>query len=396
MSDDLLYPLLPPFRVHVYVDTSALRREHNLDTDSWKRFGQLSERGIITVYIHDLVGRELVSGVMDDYQQAWRSKNRDLRNGIEWAALADNHQHLQEVITKLSGLSEEAVREGFISWCDQIGAQMVSIDPSDTLEVWKRYFGHNSPFKQRKHRQDIPDAFVFVRSLSLKEALAMPLHVICSDKELRGAFEKAGMVAHETIGAFITSQSVKDSIRLSEEASRRAQTEQHWRAVAIQAIENQYSDIENNIIESLRRELANYDIQSKEFPIENQEATIVYTGEPDGIDIHLADLEYLGSEEALVPATIRLIGANVTMFFQKGDYWGMRDEERSKFPATNSDWNRHYVAAEASIDLVIRAMVRVELETDEYETMTVNDASIENIDKISIENIEDHIEVASK
>jgi hypothetical protein len=69
------------------------------------------------------------------------------------------------------------------------------------------------------------------------------------------------------------------------------------------------------------------------------------------------------------------------------------------FKAYDANWNDHYVAARGYLELLVEAVIRVDLEEDEYEEIIVTTSSIEEVKSIEMKEpdwISERIEAAER
>ena len=121
------------------------------------------------------------------------------------------------LLEKKDTTTAEATREANKS-CDafikKVGINEMPINKSDGTTVFKGYFAGDTPFREPKSREDLPDAFILCAAHRFAmEQFNRTRLAICTDKRLQSAIDKIEDVeAFENLMDFLQSDPVKEAM----------------------------------------------------------------------------------------------------------------------------------------------------------------------------------------
>jgi len=146
----------------VFLDTSVLPRDPNGNQDS-RVLKELVDAGIIEVHASTIVVREWTTQRQLEFEKKFNDAIGAV-DSIKRHPWASSISGLDDIATSLAPTREKA-REVSQAKCkeffDQLGCQLVGVDPAAAESAFSSYFEGLPPFGSIKNRKDIPDAFIF-------------------------------------------------------------------------------------------------------------------------------------------------------------------------------------------------------------------------------------------
>lgn len=170
----------------VFLDTSVLPRDPNGNQDS-RVLKELVDAGIIEVHTSTIVVREWTTQRQIEFEKKF-SDAISAVDSIKRHPWASSISGVDEIATSLAPTLEEA-RKVSQAKCeeffDQLGCQLVGIEPAAAESAFSSYFEGLPPFGSIKNRKDIPDAFIFEALKTVAEN--QPVLVAINDGRLADA-----------------------------------------------------------------------------------------------------------------------------------------------------------------------------------------------------------------
>ena len=339
-------------------------------------------KGHIALYVPEVVVREVQANLtskaqveFDKLQAAASALRRRLPASLladEWRALERDIKHATEHII-------QALEQDFGVWLSNVAASIDPIAEGDGGAVMDGYFLGKPPFKESRHRDDIPDAFILesIRRLSTSATL----HVVIRDERLaQAAADLSRVTVHRTLDSFIVSPGVQAILR------QVAGTENLATLARLVSSEPDLLDgklSDDDYVDLLAGE----SICSPLIPGDNNEATISMVGAVDDLTFDWGRAEYYGDDKVVVPFSfVTEVYADSYIF--KSDWYAMTDEESEAISVT--DWNDHYYLAQAPYQVVVVGLAAISLHLDLSERVFSTDevAAALNDCTIAVDSVE--------
>jgi hypothetical protein len=375
--------------IHLVIDTTAFRNDPARKKAAFRSLKRLAEAGEIRVHVPHVVMEEFLSQQIEQYV-AGLSEIRTLVVKFKKKHVPDvAREVLDNTDQQLNRLKEELVafaRTDFDQWVRETGAEVHGITESHGKRVIDAYFSGALPFREKKRREDIPDAFIWQVVLDLVESLG-EVHVVSGDGAIKTASEAhASIVCFGTVDEFIASDTCQTPLR------KNLANANFQRLVSVypQLLDEIRSAIDSEAVDIL----AGKTVTGHEIPDDNNEATITMIGEPEDIEMSIGDTEYFGDGLFVVPVTFTTECLLSYAIF-KSDLYGLPDDKIEQISI--SDLNDHYYDAEEDYVLTITASVAVNLKSAEVESEEIGDerlAELADEAETSLDSVEE-IEVPS-
>lgn len=368
--------------MRLLLDSSAVLCDPARSKEALKTVEHLVAKGHIALYVPEVVVREVQANLtskaqveFDKLQAAASALRRRLPASLladEWRALERDIKHATEHII-------QALEQDFGVWLSNVAASIDPIAEGDGGAVMDGYFLGKPPFKESRHRDDIPDAFILesIRRLSTSATL----HVVIRDERLaQAAADLSRVTVHRTLDSFIVSPGVQAILR------QVAGTENLATLARLVSSEPDLLDgklSDDDYVDLLAGE----SICSPLIPGDNNEATISMVGAVDDLTFDWGRAEYYGDDKVVVPFSfVTEVYADSYIF--KSDWYAMTDEESEAISVT--DWNDHYYLAQAPYQVVVVGLAAISLHLDLSERVFSTDevAAALNDCTIAVDSVE--------
>ena len=376
--------------IHLVIDTTAFRNDPARKKAAFRSLKRLAEAGEIRLHVPRVVIEEFLSQQIEQYV-AGLSEIRTLVVKFKKKHAPDVvREVLDNTDQQLSRLKEELVafaRTDFDQWVREAGAEVHGIAESHGKRVMDAYFSGAMPFREKKRREDIPDAFIWQVVLDLVESRG-EVHVVSKDGTIKTASEAhASIVWFGTVEEFIASDTCQTPLRKNLANANF----QRLLSVYPQLLDEIRSAVDSQAVDVLDGKT----VTGHEIPDDNNEATITSIGKSQNIEINARDAEYFGDGLFVIPVTFtNECLLNYAVF--KSDFYCLPEDKIEQVSV--SELNDHYYDAEEYYVLSVTASVVVNLESTEIESEDIgNDRLAELAEEadISLDSVGE-IEVPSE
>lgn len=358
--------------LHVIIDTSIYRNDPKRGKGAFRAFTRLCEGRKVTLYIPEYVKGEFVSqqkaSVEDEIRKiitAAKSIERRSRNERLVAFSEEITKAAEKILPKAGGLTTKE----FTMWAKRSNAVASKIRPEHAARVMEDYFEGAPPFSSIKHRNDIPDSFIWqtVRDIANNKK---HIYFIANDGELfKAAKALKNVTAYKTLEEFVESSEFQKAI---EEMTTEAMARNIAKAKRI-IPKNEGSlqtMVENDIIDAL----ANRTIHDSRIPDDNSEGRITMVGSPEDLVFNFENIEFYGGSEIGIPfSTTVECELNYAIF--KSDYYTLNEGKMDRISI--SELNDHYYDADETYDIEVDGVLSVELETKVLENPKATEEEVE-------------------
>src|SRR4051812_47973 len=218
---------------------------------------------------------------------------------------------------------------------------------SHAVEAFARYFRGHPPFRAVKHREDLPDGFVFAAAKDVVSS-SRPLHCVCSDSRLRDALATLpDCTVHQTFEALLQTQDMV-AARSTWEAERIWQSLKA--SISYERVEEEAADF---IQEHIGQFVEGKEVESPLIPDETNTARLQMYGSPESITF--VDREDWGAGW-LSLSTEFFVTATVEFLIYRSDAYDTAPEISVSFGDPEED---HYFDASAEVRIKVSATLAV-------------------------------------
>lgn len=301
--------------IDLVLDSSALRALRPNGPEA-RALRELVKLGAVMVHVSTIVEREVATGLADETMAKLR---------VNWAPEALRVELEQAV--KLVKNAGPSIELGVKEWLDSVGAKRHAPTLDETNRVFDGYFLHKKPFRSRKSREDLPDAFIVESLRTFTQISAGQIRFVTRDAALAAAAkELAGVEVHKELHALLASIDIARPV-----------TPKDMRECA----RGRLDEIKEAIIAALPDALHGFEVRSHSFPSDNSDATIMSAGAANELDLDTVDAAALGLDTLSIPFHCVVEDCLLALYIHKADY-GLVDDRRYSV----SDWNERYLHAE--------------------------------------------------
>lgn len=375
--------------INLVIDTTCLRNDPARKKAAFRALKKLTDVGELRLHISQIVMQEFLSQQTEQYlaglseiiAKSAKFKQKNIPHEIR--------QYLSGMEEHLNGLKEELAafaKADFDEWVSDLCAEVHPISESHGQKVMQAYFSGEAPFRERKRREDIPDAFIWQIIIDLAEQFSQ-LYVISNDGAIQIACEAhTNIVSFRTLDEFISSEICQTPLK-------KAQAKSNFERILVMAPEI-IDEIKRDVVSEAIDALHGKTVTSERIPDDNNEATIMLIGDPREIEMLTDDAEYYGDGLFVIPISFYSeCLVNYALF--KSDFYVLDDERAAQISI--SDLNEHYFDVEEYYDLFVKGLVAVNLGSEAIELEGVNDDQLRGMleeVEINLDSIEE-IEVPS-
>jgi len=290
----------------------------------------------VEVHVSSLVEREVATGLADKAK---------VQVNTAWVAEPDRSALMAAV--KVAEAAPAMIERGVTKWLDDLGAIRHAPTADESTRVWDAYFAGALPFKERKHRNDIPDCFILESLRTYAQTATVRTCFICLDGALAGAVSNIKNVeVHKDFPALLSEIQVKRVTSLEDLRD---------------ACDEYLPTLEHMIEEGLGSLIVQAELFDPSLPSDHNEATLVGYGDVTEIDFDWVDATLLGTDVVRIPFHCTVNDCAFDLFVFKAEYWSLSDEEEARFEVFDSDWNEKYLWARFQSDVHVEATIAVQL-----------------------------------
>lgn len=356
--------------LHVIIDTSIYRKDPKREKGGFRALKRLCKGQKVKLYVPEVVKREFISqqkiAIEEEIQKiltAAKSINRRSRSEI-LKGFADKTTKTADKLAPRVGAN---ARSEFKEWIEDCNAEVLAIRPKHGNRVMDDYFQGNPPFSSPKHRDDIPDSFIFHNIVDVANEHET-VYVIANDGGLFNAVATIKNVkAFKELDDFTSTQECQEAL-----AKLTGETIATNMERAKQIIPKQHETLalmlENDIVDAL----AYRTVRDHYFSEDSNEAVISMVGEAEPV-FDFDNIEYYGGSEIGIPFTA-VSECMVDYPIFKSEYVTMSDEEMSKISVT--ELNDHFFEAQQDFPIGVKGTLSVEIATDHLEDPDVSDGDL--------------------
>ena len=363
--------------IHIVADSTVYRADPRREKAAFKALARLAESEHVTLHIPEIVRREFLSQEEELHEKSAKAildAVHSLGRRPLDAAVAAEVKKIGDDNSGLVAKLKAAAAKEFSDWGRSISAVEHPLDPSHGGKMLDSYFGGTAPFKQKKNRNDIPDAFVW-QSIQDLARVHRPLYVVSGDGGISRPLEgNADFVVFASLEDLIASAPIQ------------ALLQQHNVSANLLAmlalLPGQLDFIASEIESDLVDELA-----GKTVGDDDSEPTISMVEKPEDIEVDLAEAVDHGGGLAVVPFKAK-VECLVEFGIDKSDYYVMSEDQSEGISV--SDLNDHRFLAEKYKTVCVEGSLSIQVDPDDLRAERVDGPALLNALKtgeISIDSI---------
>jgi uncharacterized protein with PIN domain len=258
---------------------------------------------------------------------------------------------LELALGNLEGKLQHHAEASMKAWLSRVGVQVHRVHPKHARRALDNYFSGGAPFKSKKSRADIPDAFIF-------ECLKDAMHVVSSDKEFAACAARiAGATVHAALDDLVGSAQIQTLLR-------NANTEQNLdqlREMLPDIREHFDAAIKALLVDSLVHET----FQAGQILSDDETATITGADDAENIEYNAKDAIYFGDGRVGLPFEAT-VGVLADYAIYKADWETLRFRRQAHVSV--SVRNEHYYGVEESLTLAVGGLLVVQFSDELFET----------------------------
>jgi len=358
--------------IHLIIDTSILKAEPYYKREEYKSLEILVKKGILKIYLPYIVENEYIEQLKEPYLKKFNSIKNYLKD------LAERHSTNAKEVANIeksidiakSNIEKNIIKDFETNFCIKLDIKKLDIELHHTKKVFSKYFKGLPPFKNKKSRNDIPDAFIFECIIDIKNKESNTV-VLVHDNELFNACKKNNITVFKSLEDFIKCNKIQNILTEHEQFSK-----------FIDYLKSNNS-IENFLKNRHIKELEYTTITDPQIPSDDNSAQIIDIYTPDNIECDFKKLIHYGNKKIGVPVTFDIeIIAEFFIFIS--DYYSYDYDF-----VFVEDWNDHYYNVGSEYLLHVKSIVIINMPQIDFSVPNINFDEISKKVSMSLNAIND-------
>ncbi|OPC55492.1 hypothetical protein BAY06_01000 [Elizabethkingia anophelis] len=354
----------------IVIDSTEFRKDRGLNKFDLSLIKGMGSEDLLTLHIPHFVYQECSTDSITQLTQDFTTIESSLlleNKGVDQTTYR-KALRIRKEITKLKQNIEASNQKLWNNFVKESKAILYDFDEKDSIFVFDAYFKGNPPFKSRKKRDDIPDAFIYqtVKKISSNKMV----YLVSEDANLR---EKSASLNNVTTFSsfsnlyldpgFVTTRNKYDEI---------VKNRQHIANLESILLDNQ--DVFEMVINTYIDKKVNYGgwhLVEMEVPSDNGDVSI-YAIDNIIIEVNKYNIQFIDNH-FFIPVIVKGV-ASIEYAIFKSDYW----QNSHRLPQPSEDLNKHYFLMEDSIPITLKKTFSIgkdyisdtedfELEMDEFD-----------------------------
>lgn len=365
--------------IHIVADSNIYRADPRREKAAFKALARLAQGRHVTLHIPEIVKREFLSQEEALHEKCAGEIHGAVRSlghrPLDPAVAAEVKKISDDNADLVAKLKAAAAKE-FSDWGRSISAVEHPLDPSHGGKMLDAYFGGAAPFKQKKNRNDIPDAFVW-QAIEDLARVHNPLYVVSGDGGIRQPLEgKPGIVVFGSLEDLIASAPIQALVQQHNVSAN---------LLAMMALLPGETAFIAGVIESPLVD----ELHGKMVGDDDSEPTISGVGEPQDLELEVNDAVDHGNGLAVVPFRCR-VECMVEFGIDKSDYYLLDEEEADGIGI--SELNDHRFLAEEDRMVLVEGSLSIQVDATKLQAERIEQQALVEILKagdFKIDSIED-------
>lgn len=370
--------------LHVVIDSTVLISDPARKKPAFRAVKNLTKARELQLHIPYVVEQEFLSHQTDSYSSSFQEMTGKISNFKKRLLPEKIHKFLEATMEGLTNLQQELmefVKNEFAEWQGGVNSKVHPVSESHGRRVLAAYFAGTPPFKEKKRRKDIPDAFIWQNVVDIADEVG-DLYVISSDKGILKACEgQPNITGFSSLEDFVSS----DVCRL---ALKEAQAKANFGRL-VELVTDLPAEIEIAVKSQAVDKLHGMTVNSEEIPEDNNEGMIVSVGDPQDIELSTSEAKYYGDGLVTIPVEF-FVECLLDYTIFKGDFYTLSDEKMERISI--SEHSDHCYSAEEYYDLHASAIVAIDFRSDSLENDNLTDKQLIELlngAEISLDSIEE-------
>ncbi len=194
--------------IDVILDAEVLKRDPSRRKGPFRALIALFASDMIKLHIPEVAAKEYLTHQHDFVRnisaKALQSIKQFHRLPLQQEKLAELSK-FEDLAREIEAESIKNIDGNFKDWCTSNNVEIPSVESTHGSQVIKAYFSGDPPFKSRKNRSDIPDAFIWMAIRDICEK-AKKVALISGDKKLVASCESGpnNLECFQSIEEFLT------------------------------------------------------------------------------------------------------------------------------------------------------------------------------------------------
>lgn len=203
-------------KLDVIFDTNVLRAEPYYQREEYNSLKILVDKNLIRVNLPKIVESEYFTQLEEPYNKKFKTTIASVKDLKKEAMIEKSEiEEIEDKIFELKKQSLVKLKDNFTSFFDNLKVIRNTFKEHHAHNVFDKYFKGENPFKNKKERKDIPDAFIFEIIKDIKNENDNCV-VLVKDNALIRACEEENVKYFKSLSEFIKTDEVQEALKIQE------------------------------------------------------------------------------------------------------------------------------------------------------------------------------------
>lgn len=275
----------------VVLDTNILDDHMGKSSESMRALSTLARENKVNICIPHVVEREHRSHIEYKARKALSEASKAIGALNQVLHETDVDVDLKALGIRLSEIRSKNLYPYILDeWIEDVGAEIVFPTHNHSLEVVDAYFDGVKPFKQKKNKNDFPDAFIWV--LVKQIAADNPVAFITNDGGFTGVdIKDLPITLYSTLEKFLQTPEMQILLSSAQETAN------------VETLRREYKRTEPAVMDLLSDEIQGYLDRLTSVNLGNpfEPGSVEHVYDAENVDIDIENLEYYGDGIVVVP-----------------------------------------------------------------------------------------------
>lgn len=363
-------------KINIFLDTNVFRKDVTLNSAPMHALKNYSRASFIDVFASEISINEFRTQINHNLTEEIYNIQRSYSKILNYFPKKMKYDLFQWQINEKEEEIKSLYEAQWKSFLEELNLNILYFDFEDAKEVMRKYFAGELPYNSVKNRNDIPDAFIFLSLLKIKN-IKDDIIFISSDKNLIKHASAENIECFEGLSEFLKSDKI---IRIYETIDNSPKKDKLRSIITLH--KNEFIELVSRLINRSDELLDDY-TRFYENQIENfmEDLQIDYSVNVSTINFNLNNLiDY--SSEAFSLKINASVEVELMYNLDKGELKYLGEERVRSFKSfEESNFFNYYNVTENKTEKII-GTIGIIFE----ENISSSNFSIENL-KISLENI---------
>ena len=366
---------------HVLIDTSTYRADPRRVKPEFRALKRLARARAVQLHVPHYVKEEFLSQQRCGINKELEAIGAAARTLLRLGGNADLIRYAETTEASAARTAQQVWEwsgRQFQAWVEECHAIVHPVQPEHSLRVTNDYFSGSPPFRAPKHRDDLPDSFIWQTALDIVRAEGA-LSLVSADGGLyKAADENAQMEAYKTLHDFIQKDPCQAAL---ENLTSEIVNHNVGRIAALLPGQQELllQHLSGLIVNALYRRT----VRHPAIADDNNEAMILMVGGPEHTEFDFSQIDYYGDGDLGIAFTTS-VECTLSYYIYKGDYYTLPNTDDIDI----EDWNDHYFSAEESYPLTAHGTLSITIDVQELESDQLTDEDLEPLIRNSGPSVE--------